>query len=157
MVKDILSMNSSLVPPDEHELQTTILDEEYPKVALLFEDMKCIWVRTGCFIVIDVWTEFKHRSLINIIVTSPAGSYFLRAIDCSGKKKDADFQLTILRDAIEEIGPSNVVQVITDSALVCKSAGLMIEGAYRHIFWTPCCVHALNNALKDIGKIEWVK
>jgi hypothetical protein len=25
-----------------------------------------------------------------------------------------------------------------------------------HIFWTPCCVHALNNALKDIGKIQWV-
>jgi hypothetical protein len=24
-----------------------------------------------------------------------------------------------------------------------------------HIFWTPCFVHAFNNALKDIGKIEW--
>ena len=62
-----------------------------------------------------------------------------------------------MRDAIEEIGSSSVVQVITGSAPVCKSVGLMIEGAYRHIFWTPCCVHSLNNALKDTGKIEWVK
>ena len=153
MVKDILSMNSSFVPPGEHKLRTTILDEEYSKVALLFEDMRRIWVRTGCSIVMDGWTDVRHRPLINIIVTSPASSYFLRAIDSSGKKKDADFQFTILRDAIEEIGPSNVVQVITDSAPMCKSVGLMIEGAYRHIFWTPC-VHSLNNALKDIGKIE---
>lgn len=49
------------------------------------------------------------------------------------------------------------VQIITDAAPVCKRAGKLIEGTYRHIFWTPCCVHALNNALKDIGKIDWVK
>ena len=48
-------------------------------------------------------------------------------------------------------------QVVTDSARVCKLAGLMVESAYKHIFWTPCCVHALNNTLKDIGKIDWVK
>ena len=102
MVKDILSMNSSFVPPSEHKLRTTILDEEYSKVALLFEDMKCTWVRTGCSIVMDGWTDVRHRPLINIIVTSPTGS-FLKAIDCSGKKKDAKFQFTILRDAIEEV------------------------------------------------------
>jgi hypothetical protein len=62
-----------------------------------------------------------------------------------------------LRDVIEEVEAANVVQVITDSTRVCKSAGLMVEGTYRHIFWTPCCVHALNNALKDIGKLDWVK
>ena len=32
----------------------------------------------------------------------------------------------------------------------------MIQSRYKHIFWTPCCVHALNNALKDIGKISWI-
>ncbi|XP_059064530.1 uncharacterized protein LOC131856678 [Cryptomeria japonica] len=73
------------------------------------------------------------------------------------QRKDAEFQFGILRDAIEEVGAANVVQVITDLARVCKSVGLMVEGAYKHIFWTPRCVHALNNALKDIGKIDWVK
>ena len=34
---------------------------------------------------------------------------------------------------------------------------MMVEGAYKHIFWTPCCVHALNNTLKDMGKLSWVK
>ncbi len=68
IVKDILSMNSSFVPLGEHKLRTTILDEEYSKVALLFEDMKCTWVRTGCSIVMDGWTDVRHRPLINIIV-----------------------------------------------------------------------------------------
>ena len=50
-----------------------------------------------------------------------------------------------------------MLQVITDAAPVCQRAGKMIEQKYKNIFLTPCCVHALNNALKDIGKIDWVK
>lgn len=47
-----------------------------------------------------------------------------------------------MREAIEEVGTSKVVRV---------------EGVYKHIVWTPCCVHALNNTLNDIGKVDWVK
>ena len=113
-------------------------------------------MRSGCSIVMDGWTDITKRPLINIIVTCVDGPFFLRAIDCSGKRKDAAFQFELLRDAIEEVGPENVVQVVTDAATVCRSAGLLVQSTYRHIFWTPCCVHALNNALKDIGKIDWV-
>ena len=52
--------------------------------------------------------DVRHWPLINI-VTSPTGSSFLKAIDCSGKKKDTKFLFTILRDAIEEIGLFSVV------------------------------------------------
>jgi hypothetical protein len=51
-----------------------------------------------------------------------------------------------------------VVQVITDSAPVCKAAGLIIEGRYDHIFWTPCIVHNLNLILEEIdNKVSWIK
>jgi hypothetical protein len=50
-----------------------------------------------------------------------------------------------------------VVQIVTDAAHVCKAAGRLVEAAYRHIWWTPCCVHAMNNALKDMGKIGWIR
>ncbi|XP_059076562.1 uncharacterized protein LOC131039617 [Cryptomeria japonica] len=157
MFMDIANFGPTATPPRDHKLRTTILDKEYSKINVLMEDMKRTWMRIGCSIVSDEWTDVRHRPLINIIVTCPAGSYFLKAVDCSGKRKDAEFQFSILRDAIEEVGAANVVQVNTDSARVCKSAGMMVEGAYKHIFWTPCCIHALNNALKDIGKIDWVK
>jgi len=93
---------------------------------------------------------------LNIIVTSLARPYFLREIDCSGKLKDATFMFEVLKDAIDEVAPSNVIYVITDVAPVCRAVGLMVQSRYRHIFWTPCCVHALNNVLKDIGKIYWI-
>ena len=48
------------------------------------------------------------------------------------------------------------MQVVTDSARVCKLVGLIVESTYRQIFWTPC-VHALKNTLKDFEKIDWIK
>ena len=157
MCKDIYAADPSFVPRGETKLHTTILDKEYSKVNILMEDMRQTWMSDGCSIIMDGWTDLKHRSLINLIVTSTAGAYFLRAVDYLGKKKDASFQFQILKDAIEEVGASNVVQVVIDSAWVCKSVGLIVESTYRHIFWTPCCVHALINTLKDLGKIDWIK
>ena len=51
---------------------------------------------------------------------------------------------------IEEVGVECVVQVVTDNAANCKAAGLMIEAKYKDILWTPCIVHTLNLALKNI-------
>jgi hypothetical protein len=51
---------------------------------------------------------------------------------------------------IEEVGLKNMVQVITDNASNCKGAGMLIEQKYNHIFCTPCLVHTLNLALKNI-------
>jgi len=48
------------------------------------------------------------------------------------------------------------VQVVTDATIVCRSIKLLIQSKCNHIFRTPCCVHVVNNALKDISKIQWV-
>ncbi|KAL3820010.1 hypothetical protein ACJIZ3_005915 [Penstemon smallii] len=78
------------------------------------------------------------------------GPVFIRATNCQGQYKDKFFIANLIREVITEIGVSNVVQVITDNALVCRAAGLLIEQTYPHIFWTPCVVHTLNLALKYI-------
>ena len=104
----------------------------------------------------DGWTNIQQKPLLNIIVTSPTEPYFLREVACSGKLKDPTFMFEVLKEAIDEIGSSNVVHVITNATHVCKAVGLMVQSRYRHIFWTPCCVHALNNVLKYIGKISWI-
>lgn len=122
----------------------------------MMEGLSKSWVEYGCSIVMDGWTNIQQRPSLNIIVTSPSRPYFLKAIDCTGKIKDAAYQYEALKDAIEKIGPTNVIQVITDAAPICKSAKLMMQSRYKHLFWTFCCVHTLNNALKDIGKISWI-
>ena len=57
-------------------------------------------------------------------------------------------------DKVREIGRQNVVQIKTDNAQACKAAGAIVEGHYPHIFWTPCVVHTLNLALKNICKVK---
>jgi hypothetical protein len=82
---------------------------------------------------------------------------FLRAEDCSGEVKDSKFIVDILISAIEQVGPTNVEQVIIENAPVCKAAGLIVESRYHHIFWTHI-VHNLNLILEEIeAKTEWIK
>ena len=96
--------------------------------------------------------------MINVIAQSPKGAMFLKAVDCEGEQKDAQFIADILIEAIEFVGAENVVQVITDNAKVCKATGMIVEGKYQHIFWTPCAVNSLNLMLSKMGtQIEWIK
>lgn len=56
-----------------------------------------------------------------------------------------------------QIGPENVIQIITDSAAACKAAGRLVEEQFPHITWTPCTAHCLDLLLEDIGKLSWAK
>ncbi|XP_023768809.2 uncharacterized protein LOC111917352 [Lactuca sativa] len=56
----------------------------------------------------------------------------------------------LIKKFINEIGHENVVQIITDNVANCKAAGEIIEIQFPHIYWTPCVVHTLNLALKNI-------
>ena len=90
-------------------------------------DLKQSWLRLGCSIVMDGWTDIQQRPLLNFIVTFPAEPYFFRAIDCIGKLKDTTFMFDILKDAIEEVGPKNVVHAITYATHVYRAPGLTIQ------------------------------
>ena len=60
-------------------------------------------------------------------------------------------------DAVEYVGPSNVLQLVSDGENTNKAAGVLLEQKYPHIQWSACVAHCLNNLLKDIGKLDWVK
>eukprot|EP01018_Ginkgo_biloba_P029505 Gb_13880 [translate_table: standard] len=70
---------------------------------------------------------------------------FLNVVDCNGELKDATFIANIFINAIESVGPSNVVQVIIDNARVCKVAELLVEARYENIFWTPFAEMFITN------------
>ncbi|XP_057993107.1 uncharacterized protein LOC131174077 [Hevea brasiliensis] len=74
----------------------------------------------------------------------------LLALDCFGEVKNKQFIANLLKEVIDEVGHQKVVQVITDNVSNCKGAGEIIEGMFPHIYWTPCVLHTLNLALKNI-------
>eukprot|EP01018_Ginkgo_biloba_P025270 Gb_17641 [translate_table: standard] len=140
--------------PSFEKVKTTLLTKVKSLVEQSIEPIRASWRTTGVLIVFNGWTNARNKPLINVIVVCPKGLMFLNAVDCNGELKDATFIANILIDAIESVIPSNVVQVITDNARVCKAAGLLVEARYENIFWTPCVLHSLNLILKKIGKIE---
>ena len=101
-------------------------------------------------IVSDGWSDSQRRPLINFMAVTEGGPMFLKAVDCSGETKDKYFIANLMKEVILEVGAKNVVQVITDNAPNCKGAGQLIEAQFPHILWTPCVVHTLNLALKNI-------
>eukprot|EP00253_Pinus_taeda_P004499 PITA_04499 len=156
MIKAINEALKGYKSPGYGKVRTTLLASERQSVDRQLQTIRDTWAETGVSIISDGWRDQRNRPLINVVAVCPQGAMFLKAVDCSGIEKDASFISTILIEAIESVGPHNVVQVITDNAQVCKAADLIVEGQYDHIFWTPCVVHSLNLMLAKIGEIECI-
>jgi hypothetical protein len=75
--------------------------------------------------------------MVNIIGMSSSGSYFLREIDAPREGKNVEWIAGKNCEAIEIVGPSNVVQVVTDNARSCKSTGAIIEACMKMSFGHP--------------------
>ena len=157
MIKAVNEAPKGFKSPGYEKVHTTMLSAEKLDLEAKLSPIHNSWLISGVSIISDGWKDQRNRPLINVIAQSPKGSMFLKAVDCEGQLKDSQFIADILIEAIELVGPENVVQVITDNATVCRAAGLIIEGKYQHIFWTPCAVHSLNLMLSKMGKkIEWI-
>ncbi|XLU21034.1 hypothetical protein S245_057100, partial [Arachis hypogaea] len=138
------------IPPEYNKLRTTLLEKEKQHVERMLEPTKNSWSGKGASIVSDGWSDPQRRPLLNFMAITESGPMFLKAVDCSDEIRDKDYVAKQIRDVIREVGLSNVVQIVTDNAPVCKAAGLLIEAEFPSVFWTPCVVHTLNLALKDI-------
>jgi len=106
-------------------------------VKKILELVRSCWNGNGVSIISDGWNDTANRPLVNIIVMSPSGSYFLRAIDASGEEKNVDLIARKNAEAIELVGPSNVVQVIKDNARSCKAAGQLLRDCMKMSFGHP--------------------
>ncbi|GAV81195.1 DUF659 domain-containing protein [Cephalotus follicularis] len=138
------------LPPGYNLLRTTILQKEKANIDRLCTNIRNSWNEKGVSIVSDGWSDSQRRPLINFMAVSDGDAMFIKSVDCSGQTKDAHFIYNLLKEVINEVGYTKVVQVITDNASNCKGAGQLIEQEFPSIVWTPCVVHTLNLDLKNI-------
>ena len=154
MVAAIRGAPAGYMSPGYDKARTVGLDKEKAKIQAALGQFTNEWNDTGVSIVSDGWTNVKGKPLINILGVSASGAVFLSAHDYSEKFKTGLNIAELLLKTIESIGPYNVIQVITDNAANCKSAGAIIEDKYPNIFWSGCLVHTLNLLVHDIIKIK---
>ncbi|XP_057491417.1 uncharacterized protein LOC130777166 [Actinidia eriantha] len=138
------------IPPGYNLLRTKLFQREKANIERLLEPIKGTWREKGLTIASDDWSDSQQRPLINFMAVSGALPMFLKAVDCSGETKDKHFIASLMKEVVIEVGPKNVVQIITDNAPNYKAAGKIIETQYPNIFWTPYVVHTLNLTLKNI-------
>jgi hypothetical protein len=142
-------------PPSVDRLRTTILEREKQVCWDGLASFQKYLQLTGATITSDEWSDVRRRPLLNMFVISLKGEMFLKAVDTGGETKDAAYIARQLIDCIREVGVDSVIQVVTDSATVCKAAGRLVEQKFSWITWTLCTPHCLDLLLEDVGKLPW--
>ena len=99
---------------------------------------------SGCSIVSDGWSNVQRKPLINIMIVSPRGETFVRAVDSVGSIKSGLYIADVISSVIEEVGAKNVVQIVMDNAKKCKRASRVLKQRYPHIYASGCNTHSLN-------------
>ncbi|RWR76251.1 hypothetical protein CKAN_00468500 [Cinnamomum micranthum f. kanehirae] len=157
MIEAIRQYGPGMKPPSYHEVRVPLLKKEKEHTNNLMKGHRDDWVKYGCSIMMDGWTDKKGRTLLNFLVNCPKGTMFVESIDASSYSKDAEKMFQLIEKFVERIGEANVVQIVTDSAAANVLAGKFLEAKFAHLYWTPCAAHCLDLMLEDIFKIPSLK
>lgn len=101
-------------------------------------------------LVVNGWKNAQRRPLTKFMTICEEGPIFLKAIDGWKEYNDKYYMNSIIKDVIKEVRPQNMVQIIMDNVVVCKTFGLLIEVEFPCHFWTPCVVDTLNLRVKNM-------
>jgi hypothetical protein len=75
---------------------------------------------------VDGWTDKKKRSILNLLVNSLKGTFFLKSVDATDMLESPQKLFKMMDDIVEEVGEENVVQIVTDGTPYYKAAGEML-------------------------------
>eukprot|EP00253_Pinus_taeda_P032420 PITA_32420 len=115
--------------PSLESIRTNFLLESVEHAMLVLSEFRSSWVETGCTIMSDGCTDHRNRTLINLHVSCPVGTMFLKSMYTSNKVKTAQLICKMMKEYVEEVGEEHVVQIFTNNA---------------------------NLMLEDIGKLHWI-
>jgi hypothetical protein len=108
---DVASKVSGYKLPAYNTLRGKLLDEAVARTERQVQPWHDRACSTGCTVCSDGWSDANNRPLLNVLAVNPKGPCFLTAVNTQGHQKTAEYIAAQLFDAIEELGPENVVLV----------------------------------------------
>jgi hypothetical protein len=93
-----------------------LLEEEYARTKSLLQEREAEKMKNGCSIMTDAWSDRKRRSIMNLCTNCADGTSFISSKEMSDVSHTSEVIFELVDKAIEDIGPDNVVQVVTDNA-----------------------------------------
>ncbi|KAF7142982.1 hypothetical protein RHSIM_Rhsim05G0095700 [Rhododendron simsii] len=144
-------------PPSQYKLREPLLKAEVERTKKCLKKQEKEWASTGCSIMTDAWSDRKRRSITNLCVNCKEGTTFLSSKETSDESHTGEYIFNYVDKRIEEVGPKNVVQVVTDNASNNMAAAELLKVKRPNIFWSSCATHTINLMLEGIGKLPKFK
>ncbi|GKC98200.1 putative transcription factor/ chromatin remodeling BED-type(Zn) family protein [Tanacetum coccineum] len=138
--------------PSQYLLREPLLKEEVERTTGLLKKQEEEWVQNGCSVMTDGWTDRKRIRIMSFCVNYREGTTFLSSVECSKESHTGQFIFDYVEKGIEDVGPQNVIQVVTNNAANNMVAAQLLVNKRPSIFWTSCVVHTIDLMLEAIGK-----
>lgn len=151
---------ATYVPPSRKKLAGPLLDQIYEQVQsdLLRRDADgALAEKFGYTYTQDGWDSVDHLPLLNSgYICAGTGGVYLRSVDTSRAKKDAEYCAAVMISDIYTIGPLKVVAVVTDTCATMEKSWGIVKDEFPWISCMPCIPHVVSLMMKDVGKVKHV-
>lgn len=156
LVKAVAAFGPGYEPPSVDKLTGVFLSKEKRRLEKGMALVRRSWPHTGCTILclnnLDGTLGGFH---ISILVSSPRGILFLKAMEI---KDDVDNALiSVLSEAVMEVGPTNVLQIISHLGYGSECFESLMNSKFPHIFWSPSSLHSVRLLMYDLAELDWIK
>lgn len=81
---------------------------------------------------------------------------FLKSVDVTNIIGETEQMYELLKQVVEEVGVSDVLQVITPTEEHYVAVGRKLCETYPTLYWAPCASTSIVLMLQDFGKFEWI-
>eukprot|EP00253_Pinus_taeda_P028775 PITA_28775 len=156
MIYAVAVVGPGFKAPSLESIRTNLILESVEDAMLVLFEFRSSWVETRCTIMSDGWTDQRNRTLINLLISCPVDTMFLKLVDASDKVKTTKLICKMMEEVIQEVGEEHVVQIVTDNAANYMVASRLFEIRHPTICWTYCVAHCMDLILEDIGKLHYI-
>lgn len=157
MADAIASVGPGYRMPSYQSLRNKLLDKCGHEVGEICKEIRKSWKVTGCTVMVDRWVDAIGRVVINFFVYCPKGTILIKSVDASDIEHNTDGLLSVFDSVVHAVGPSNIVNFITDTMPSYKAAGKMLMKKHRTFFWSVCANHIIESVLKEFSELDEVK
>lgn len=157
MADAIAAVGPGYKMPTYHSLMGKLLDRSVQNAEEYVEELRKSWEVTGCSVLVDRWMDRTGSVVINFFVYCTKGTMFLKSVDLSEISESPEGLLNLFDSIVQEVGPKNIVNFVTDTSPLFKAAGMLLVEKYKTFFSTVCAAHCVELILEEIDRMEEVK
>ncbi|KAK7272202.1 hypothetical protein RJT34_28661 [Clitoria ternatea] len=158
MIKAVAAFGLGYEPLSILDLCGSFLSKEKERIDKYMTLVRESWPHTGCTLLcIGHLHGMLGSFLVNIFVSSPRGLSFLKAVTVNNIEGANSSVVSILGNTVMEVGPTNVVQIISHLGHASVHSESYTLSEFPHIFMSPCSSHSVRILMEDIAELDWIR